>query len=165
MYLPEGPDQPDVAELDEFWRAACDKRPDLARGPGYQVRWIGLDDDSTEQVIELIETGDKTGTFTLPWIIERTDQPVPRVGDPIILIDFRGKPRLLVRLSRIHQVTFGTVTAEDIAIDGTPVRTLEIWKPLHTQYWNALLAPFDMTISEDMPVLVEAFELLEPPLQ
>ena len=161
MYLPDGPDRPDPAELDGFWRAAFDKRPELAQGPDYQVRWIGLDDESTEQIIDLIETGDKTGTFTLPWIIERTDQPDPKVGDPIILIDFHGKPRLLVRLTSIHQVSFGTVTEDDIAIDGTPVRTLEIWKPLHTQYWNALLTPFDMTVSEDMPVLVEAFELLE----
>ena len=161
MYLPEGPDKPDLAELDAFWHAACEKRPELARGPSYQVRWIGLDDESTEQVIELIETGDKTGTFTLPWIVERTDRAEPRVGDPIILIDFRGKPRLLVRLTRIYEVTFGSVTEADIAIDGTPVRTLEVWKPLHTQYWNALLAPFDMTVSEDMPVLVEPFELLE----
>jgi len=161
MYLPDGPDRPDPAELDALWHAACNRRPELAGGPGYQVRWIGLDDESTEQVIELIETGDKTGTFTLPWIIERTDQPEPKVGDPIILIDFRGKPRLLVRLTRVHQVTFGTVTEQDTAIDGSPVRALDVWKPLHTQYWAALLAPFDMTISEDMPVLVEAFELLE----
>lgn len=161
MYLPEGPERPDPTELDSFWHSACEKRPALAQGPGYQVRWIGLDDESTEQVIQLIETGDKTGTFTLPWIIERTDQPDPRAGDPIILIDFRGKPRLLVRLTEVREVTFGTVTEEDIAIDGTPVRTLEIWKPLHTQYWNALLAPFDMTISEAMPVLIEPFELLE----
>jgi uncharacterized protein YhfF len=161
MYLPDGPQRPDPDKLDAFWRAACENHPELAQGPGYQVRWIGLDDDSTEQVIELIETGDKTGTFTLPWIIERTDQPEPQVGDPIILIDFRGKPRLLVRLTRVYQVTFGEVTEDDIAIDGTPVRTLEVWKPLHTQYWNALLAPFDLSISEDMPVLVEPFELLE----
>ena len=59
MYLPEGPDRPDTSELDAFWRAACENHPELAQGPGYQIRWIGLDDASTEQVIELIETGDK----------------------------------------------------------------------------------------------------------
>jgi len=161
MYLPDGPERPKTSELDAFWRAACKNHPELRQGPGYQVRWIGLDDESTEQVIELIESGDKTGTFTLPWIIERTDQADPKDGDPIILIDFRGQPRLLVRLTRVYGVTFGTVTEADIAIDGSPVRSLDVWKPLHTQYWNALLAPFDMTISEDMPILVEPFELLE----
>lgn len=161
MYLPDGPKRPDPAELEAFWRAACDRAPALAQGPGYQVRWIGLDHDSTEQVIELILANDKTGTFTLPWIVERTNQPDPQVGDPIILIDFNGKPRLLVRLMRIHTVPFGEITADDIAIDGSPVRSLDIWRPLHTQYWNAMLLPFELEVSDDMPVLVEAFELLE----
>lgn len=160
MYLPAGPKRPDPAELEAFWSAACESWPELARGRGYQVRWIGLDHDSTEQVIELILANDKTGTFTLPWIVERTDQPDPQVGDSIILIDFNGKPRLLVRLTRIHTVLFGEMTADDIAIDGSPVRSLDIWRPLHTQYWNAMLSSFELEVSDDMPVLVEAFELL-----
>ena len=100
MYLPDGPQRPDPAELEKFWRAACDRSPDLTQGPGYQVRWIGLDHDTTEQILALILAKDKTGTFTLPWIVERTDQPNPRPGDPIILIDFSGKPRALVRRDR-----------------------------------------------------------------
>ena len=72
MYLPDGPARPSNAELEAAWDAACQKWPELLAGPGYQVRWIGLDHDSTEQVLDLILAGDKTGTFTLPWIIERT---------------------------------------------------------------------------------------------
>ncbi len=162
MYLPEGPARPNPAELDAFWSTAVDHLPELTDGPNYQVRWIGLDHDSTEQVIELITIGDKTGTFTLPWIVERTDRQQSRVGDPIILIDYDGKPRLLVRLTGTHSVTFGEVTDADIAIDGTPVRSLDVWKPLHTRYWNALLEPFDLTVADDMPVLVEPFELIFP---
>ena len=160
MYIPDGPERPDPEELNAFWQAACESSPELAHGPDYQVRWIGLDDDTTEQIIELIIAKDKTGTFTLPWIIERTDQPNPQSGDPIILIDFKGKPRVLVRLAQVYTKPFGEITAEDIAIDGSPVRSMDIWKPLHTQYWNALLAPFDLTVADDMPVLMEAFELV-----
>ena len=160
MYLPDGPQRPDPSELDQFWRAACERSRELAQGPEYQVRWIGLDHDTTEQILELILAKDKTGTFTLPWIVERTDQPNPKAGDPIILIDFSGTPRVLVRLTRIHNVPFGEITAEDIAVDGTPVRSLDIWRPLHTQYWNEMLSPFDLEVSDDMPVLVEAFEVL-----
>jgi uncharacterized protein YhfF len=159
-YLPEGPKRPTTVELDAFWKTACEQEPGLLDGPGYQVRWIGLDRDSTEQVIDLILAKDKTGTFTLPWIVEGANLPDPQVGDPIILIDYDGKPRLLVRLTKIHTVQFGEVTEEDIAIDGSPVRTLDVWRPLHTQYWTALLEPFGREVSDDMPVLVEAFELL-----
>jgi uncharacterized protein YhfF len=160
MYIPEGPDRPDLHELESFWLAALQRRPELARGRGYEVRWIGLDHDSTEQIFGLIQAGDKTGTFTLPWMIERTEQREPRVGDPIVLIDMQGKPRMLVRLTRIHTVRFGDITDADTAIDGTPVRSLDVWKPLHTRYWNGMLAPFGLAVGDDMPVLVEAFEML-----
>lgn len=158
-YLPPGCGTPDLAELDAFWARA---RQALTLPENYQVRWIGIDRDTTRQVIELIREGDKTGTFTLPWVVERTEQPVPAVGDTIILIDFDGTPELIVRLTAIDAVAFGAIDESHTAIDGTPVRDLAVWKPLHTNYWNGMLAPFDLTVSDDMPVWVEKFELIYP---
>jgi uncharacterized protein YhfF len=129
-------------------------------GDDYQVRWIGLDDATTDQVLSLIRAGDKTGTFTLPWIVEHTGQTIPAVGDTIILVDFRGHPQQIVRLTEIETVPFGQISTAHTALDGTPVRDLSIWRPLHTEYWNALLAPYDLSVSDEMPVWVEKFELL-----
>lgn len=157
-YLPAGCGRPDLHELDAFWTQAKRTVPGLP--DDYQVRWIGLDRETTLQVIELIGAGDKTGTFTLPWVVERTEQPTPAVGDTIILIDFDGHPHQIVRLTNIEKVAFGAITETHTAIDGTPVRDLAIWKPLHTNYWNGMLAPFDRQVDEDMPVWVEKFELL-----
>ena len=159
-YLHGGCAQPDPAELEHYWQRACAESQHTNLTAAYEPRWIGLDDPTTEEVIELIRSGDKTGTFTLPWIIEHTDQPIPAVGDAIILVDFKGHPRLLVRLTDITTVAFGDITTAHTRIDGTPVRDLAIWKPLHTGYWNNLLAPYQLEVSPTMPVLVEKFELL-----
>ncbi len=159
-YLPPGCAQPDPQELDAFWRQAAQHCSPVASD--YSVRWIGLDHDSTEQVIDLILAGDKTGTFTLPWIVEQTDHPHPGAGDAIILIDFEGHPRLLFELTDISTVNFGDVTEEHTAVDGTPVRDLTIWKPLHTTYWNGMLKPFGLEVSASMPVWIERFNLLYP---
>ncbi len=159
-YLPEGCTRPRRDELDAFWAAARAARPDVAWPAGYQVRWIGLDAESTRQIFDLIRSGDKTGTFTLPWIVERTDQPAPRAGDCIVLIDIDGTPTQLVRLESVHLVRFGDVTAADTAIDGSPVRDPAVWKPLHTVYWNGLLKPFGLAVSDDMPFWAEPFTLL-----
>ncbi len=159
-YLPTGCAAPNLAELDAFWSDARHAWPEANLSEHYAVRWIGLDDESTELVIRLISAGDKTGTFTLPWIVERTKEPTPVVGDEIILVDFDGHPRLIVRLTEIEQVSFGDITATHTSVDGTPVRDLAIWKPMHTNYWNAMLAEHDLVVSDDMPVWVEKFELL-----
>jgi uncharacterized protein YhfF len=159
-YIPNGCTPPDPAELDAYWCRAKTELPATSLPDTYQVRWIGLDDDTTRQVLELIRTGDKTGTYSLPWLIQNTDQPAPAVGDPIILVNFAGQPRMLVRLTAIETVPFGQITLAHTAIDGSPVRDLAIWKPLHTRYWNTLLAPFQLCVNDAMPVLVEKFELL-----
>jgi uncharacterized protein YhfF len=159
-YLPEGCARPAYDSLEAFWAAA--NQAVVVAASGYQVRWIGLDHASTEEVLGLIASGDKTGTFTLPWIVAATGEPEPAVGDAIILIDFAGHPRQLVELTNIVEVAFGAITTEHTAVDGSPVRDLAIWKPLHTQYWNALLAPFGMAVSDEMPVLVESFRVLYP---
>lgn len=166
-YLPEGVVRPEAAALDRFWQSAVAAVPRLAAAAGCQVRWIGLDHDSTEQVLALIEAGDKTGTFTLPWIVANTSQPPPRVGDLIILIDFLGKPRLLVQLTSIEEVTFGALDERHTAVDGPPVRALAVWKPLHTRYWNPMLKPFGLQVTDVMPVLVEQLDVLygaDPPV-
>ncbi|RMF96152.1 MAG: ASCH domain-containing protein [Gammaproteobacteria bacterium] len=158
--LPPGPQRPDRAELARFWRRACSEQPGLDAGAPCRIRWIGLDHETTEQVLELIESGDKTGTFSLPWLLERNGQPEPQPGDLIVLIDFAGHPRLLVRLTAVYERRFGEITAADTAIDGSPVRKLETWKALHSRYWGALLAPFGLAVRDDMPVLIEPFEWL-----
>lgn len=160
MYLPEGATQPRPEALAAFLGDAARARPDVSASAGYQVRWIGVDRASTHRIFELIRCGDKTGTFTLPWIMERTGQAQPVQGRLLVLIDMDGTPTLLVRTTSVRLAIFGRVTAEDTAVDGSPVRDPAVWIPLHTRYWNALLRPFDLAVSDDMPFWIEAFDLV-----
>lgn len=154
------PVNPDRPALERFWRQAIRDQPTLKDAGGYTVRMIGWDEASTEQVLQMIASRDKTGTFTLPWLVEVGERAAPAVGDVIIFVDWHGQPRCLCRLTDIRHVTFGAIDATHTALDGPPVRDLAVWKPLHTRYWNAALEPFGLRVSDAMPVLVEAFELM-----
>ena len=158
-WLPPGPARPDPGAIDAFLALAGFADDTTAR-TAVQIRWIGLDAPTTRSIFDLIRMGDKTGTFTLPWIVERTGLAPPTPGQLLALIDHDGRPVLLLRTIDVRQVLFGGATAEDIAIDGSPVRDPAIWKPLHTRYWNALLQPFGLAVSDDMPFWAERFELL-----
>lgn len=158
-WLPPGPARPSTAALEDLL-ARAGLADDAAARASVQVRWIGLDAPTTRSIFELIRKGDKTGTFTLPWIVERTGLAPPAVGQRMVLIDHDGTPVLLLRTTEVREVVFGRVTAADIAIDGSPVRDPAIWKPLHTDYWNALLQPFGLAVSDDMPFWAERFTLL-----
>ena len=161
MYLPAPAVAPTTDALDAFLAAATAATPGLELAPAdVEIRWIGLDDESTRQIFELIRAGDKRGTFTLPWIVERTGTPVPRVGNHLVLIDMAGKPVLLTRVVRVDSAVFGQVEARHTVIDGSPVRDPAVWVPLHTLYWNQHLAPFGLVVSTDMPFWIEEFTLV-----
>ncbi len=154
---PGAPSQP---ALEAFWSSARQAVPELRTAAGCQWRWIGLDAPTTRQIFDLIRAGDKTGTFTLPWLVARGERPPPKVGDCLVLVDYDGTPTLVVRTRRVHTVAFGDMTNADTAVDGSPVRDISVWRPLHTAYWGAMLEPYGLAVSDDMPVVVEAFELL-----
>ena len=160
MYLPEGVTAPSDSALQDFFAAASAAHPHLDLTANWEVRCIGLDDDMTRQIFDLIRCGDKTGTFSLPWLIERTDRRQPEPGLGLVFIDRHGRPTLLGRLLEVRAAVFGQVTAADTAIDGSPVRDPAVWIPLHTDYWNRQLAPFGLSVADDMPFWIEPFELL-----
>lgn len=160
MHLSPRVKRPTTEAIEAFLEAARRARPDLELTDNWEVRWIGLDEETTYRIFELIRAEDKTGTFTLPWLVERTGRKVPHAGLCLVLVDMAGRPTLLVRVREVREAVFGQVTSADTAVDGTPVRDPEVWKALHTEFWNDLLAPHGLEVTEDMPFWIEPFELV-----
>ncbi len=157
-YLPAGPERPSGAALEAFWAAASAANPGI--GDDYEVRWFGIDAKTTRGIFDYIQSGAKTGTYTLPWLLEKTGQPRARDGDYVVLIDYDGTPTLLLRMVSQETVAFGAIDARITGLDGPSVRDVEVWKPLHQKFWDGELAAYGLSVTPDMPVLVERFALV-----
>jgi len=154
-----GPEQnPDVELLDAFWQQAIMAVPEIARD--HQVRSIGIDEETTDLIIEFIKTGEKTGTYSLPWLMEAEGHPTAMPDTPIILVSYDGIPKVVVQITSVYETTFGEISLNDTLLDGPPVRSLDVWIPLHTDYWNGLLSKHNRVCTADMPVLVEKFKFI-----
>ena len=155
----DGPEQnPDSELLDLFWQQAINAVPEIARD--HQVRSIGIDEETTDLIIEFIKAGEKTGTYSLPWLMEAEGHPKTTPNTPIILVSYAGIPKVVVQTTRVYETTFGNISLKDTSLDGPPVRDLDIWIPLHTKYWNGLLSNHNRVCTSDMPVLVERFKFI-----
>ena len=155
----DGPEQnPDSELLDLFWQQAINAVPEIARD--HQVRSIGIDEETTDLIIEFIKTGEKTGTYSLPWLMEAEGHPTAMPDTPIILVSYAGIPKVVVQITSVYKKTFGEISLNDTLLDGPPVRDLDIWIPLHTEYWNGLLSKHNRVCTPDMPVLVEKFKFI-----
>jgi len=158
ILIADGPALPKATELDRFWERACEQFSEL--GDDYQVRSLGIDEDTTTQILDYIKTRDKVATFSLPWVIDANGFPYPEPGAPVVLCDYVGKPHLIVRLTEIRETTFGQIGHAESSLDGPPVQDPDIWIPLHRQYWNGLLAAYGRECTDDMPVLIEPFDYI-----
>ena len=156
ILIADGPAQPDLTEIDDFWARAESKFDGL--GGNYQVRSLGINAETTTQILEYIKTRDKVATFSLPWVIEANGFPYAEPGTPIVLCDYVGTPYLIVRLTDVRETTFGEIGYAESSLDGPPVQDPEVWIPLHRTYWNGLLAAYGRECTDDMPVLIEPFD-------
>ena len=154
-----GPEQnPDVELLDAFWQQAIQAVPEIARD--HQVRSIGIDEETTDLIIDFIKAGEKIGTYSLPWLMEAEGHPKAMPDTPIILVSYDGIPKVVVQITSVYETTFGEISLNDTSLDGPPVRDLDVWIPLHTEYWNGLLSKHNRACTADMPVLVEKFKFI-----
>ncbi len=158
ILISDGPEQPNPGDIDAFWKRACEQH--LRLGDDYQVRSLGIDAETTTQILEYIKTRDKVATFSLPWVIEANGFPHPEPGTPIVLCDYVGQPHLIVRLTDVRKTTFGEIGYAESSLDGPPVQDPDVWIPLHRQYWNGLLAAYGRECTDDMPVLIEPFDYI-----
>ena len=155
----DGPElSPDSELLDSFWQQAINAVPEIARD--HQVRSIGIDEETTDLIIEFIKTGEKKGTYSLPWLIEAEGYPKTNPNTPIMLVSYDGIPKVVVQITGVYETTFGNISLNDTSLDGPPVRDLDVWIPLHTEYWNGLLSKHNLACTSDMPVLVEKFKFI-----
>ena len=158
ILIADGPALPDPTVIDTFWAEARKSFPGL--GEDYQVRSLGIDAETTTQILEYIKTRDKVATFSLPWVIEANDFPYSEPGTPIVLCDYVGTPHLIVQLTDVRKTTFRDIGYAESSLDGPPVQNPEVWIPLHRKYWNVLLAAYGRECTDDMPVLIEPFDYI-----
>ena len=157
---------PTSAALESFLadcRAALPRPEAAALEPGAcRQSCIGADLGMSEQICGLVIAGDKTGTFSLPWLHDAHPEIKPDIAGFTVLSNFDGTPRVLLQTVELSLVTFGDIDASYTALDGPGVRDVAVWRGVHTAHWNTLLKPLGKEVAEDTPVVVERFACLYP---
>ena len=158
ILIADGPALPDPTAIDTFWAEARKQVPGL--GEDYQVRSLGIDAETTTQILEYIKTRDKVATLACPGSSRRTVSPTLNPVRPSCsvttlapLISSCGSPMCAKQ-------RFGEIGYAESSLDGPPVQDPEVWIPLHRKYWNGLLAAYGRECTDDMPVLIEPFDYI-----
>lgn len=142
-----------------FWQSARATVPGLTAA-GYKVRTFGRGAEMSNTLLNLIATGQKTGTFALEAEYQRDPAARPAVGDHFIVQRHDGSPALVYRVTEVTTVPFSGIGPDHVAVEGPNARDVDIWRKIHWPYWGALLKDWGLPASEDMPVVFQRFTLV-----
>jgi len=147
------------AEIEAFVAAARDALP-AAQIDSFEVRTFGNSPALAETLIQLIASGEKTGTFALECEASADPSGPPRVGQYVIVTTFDGIPTLLYKVTHVEIVAFGDISVRHIAVEGARLRELAAWREVHRAYWTPILQKRGESLTAATRVYFQRFTAL-----
>jgi uncharacterized protein YhfF len=131
----------DEAAARELWEAYRAAHPDLATDlEPPSVEQFGDHPELTDELLELVLSGEKRATASLVAEFAAEGLPLPRIGSHWIACDSAGRPRAVLRSTELRLGDFDSVDAAFAYDEGEDDRTLESWRENHRRYWQRVAA-------------------------
>lgn len=146
----------------DFWRRACREVPGLEPDASYQIWHFGDSEQLARDLADLVLQGRKRATAGLLWDAEIDPNAMPTLGGYSVVTDGADMPLMVLRTTKVEVRPYRDVDADFAATEGEGDGSLEFWRAAHWSYFSRRCAALGRTPSEDMPVVLETFELIYP---
>jgi uncharacterized protein YhfF len=121
-----------------------------------------------DRLVAAILTGEKTATTGLLVEWELDSEPLPKVGERLLVVDSCQLPVAVVELEDVRVVRLADVDIVTARAEGEGFVRVEEWRLAHEAFWNgyaddlrARLGDRSWRLVDDTPVVVERFRLVE----
>lgn len=125
------------------------------------VRVAGFGDSAelSASLIALILAGVKRATCSLrdSWAFD--GERLPAAGDVEIVLDFGGRPVLVLRTTDVRIMPFDAVPASFAIAEGEGDLSLDYWRREHWRFFLRECARIGREAGNDMPLVCEWFEV------
>lgn len=147
---------PAPAELADFWARAHAYCLELLPANPPEP-WAFGDQDLADELLDLVLEGKKTATCSYRGAYAPDGADLPQAGQIDVVLDGAGRPRAVLRITRVEETTFGRVDEVFAVAEGEGDRTLIHWRRVHTDFFKTT---YGITADEQFPLVCEWFELL-----
>lgn len=120
-----------------------------------------------DRLISAVLRGEKTATSPLAVTYLAGDEPLPRVGQVLPLVDHDGVEHGQVRITRVRLVPLHLVDDQVAHDEGEGFADASEWRRDHIAYWSHLVDEIrvesgdpDWQLRDAEPVVIQWFELL-----
>lgn len=125
-----------------------------------RIEWFGDSAELARELADLVKRGVKTASAGLVAAWHADGDPLPRVGDVEIVIDWSGEPVAVVEVTEVRVLTFSDVDAAFARDEGEGDGSLAWWQDAHRRYFARECVRLGLQSTGTMPVLCRRFRLL-----
>ena len=114
-----------------------------------------------DEILAALLRGDKRATTGLKCLYELEKEPLPQEGQYSVILDSRGLPHCITRITKIEITKFRDISEEYAFIEGEGDKSLAYWRDAHREvFTQECREDFQMDFSEDMECVCEYFEVV-----
>ena len=152
--------KPDLIE--QFWQEyLATLPPDApAHREVYLAEGFGDSPRMADELGALVVAGAKTATCSALWEWQASGEPLPQVGDKMIVLAGDQTPLCLIETTEVAIRPFNEVDARFAAEEGEGDRSLAYWREAHWRYFSRTLPQIGKTPTEEMPLVCERFRVI-----
>jgi uncharacterized protein YhfF len=129
-------------------------------GKTYESWYFCNNEKDANELAGLVKKGIKRATASLYCMYEIENEPVPEVGDYVVITNWKGIAQCIIQITNINIIPFKEVTEEFAAKEGEGDKTLSFWRKVHRKFFTLALKECNKKFSEDMLVICEEFEVV-----
>lgn len=116
-------------------------------------------EDSRRSLQRVLERR-KTSYSQSLQVLQLRNEVIPRVYDFVILTDFEGEARCIVKNTRVQLLPWFGISQEHAQTDGEGDLSLHDWKKIHWGFFARELARYGRIPKEAMIVVHQKFEVI-----
>lgn len=118
-----------------------------------------------DQLVAAVLSGAKTTTTGLVLGYEVEGEPLPEVGDRLVVVDSRDRPVATIELTDVRVVRLADVDLRHVIDEGEGDESVAQWRAGHEALWHseevrAELGDPGFTVDDDTRILAQRFRLV-----
>jgi len=126
----------------------------------YESWYFCNNEKDANELAALVKKGIKKATASLHCLYEIENEPMPKVGDYIIITNWKGIAQCVIQITNINIIPFEDVTEEFAVKEGEGDKTLTFWRKVHRKFFSLELKEYNKKFSEDMLMICEEFKVV-----
>jgi len=147
-------------QIEAFWLDY--QRAGSVQVEGFSATAFGHSRAVADELAALVRSGDKRAHATLERDFEAEGDDLPRPGEHIVILDGRGMPQAIVRITHVERRYFNDIDDEFAFECGEGDRTLAWWLVAYRQEFAERAEAQGFQVGEKAVLILEYFELVWP---